>query len=201
MISSWDIRLQEQVQRKFKNYKIISLDLGEARVDKEYPLPGDCLQVISVSSYSAVATVKLNINSNEPIELIPYRKIDTVFTKFFISNAAQAGESIDFIVGIDFGIQDFGPDLISTAKPAIIITNASADTNTLGAAHICNRVLIRAHNGNGGKAWIDFDAAAVEGSCFELTAGDSVGVPLSNTNKINVLFKTANDKVTVIYEV
>jgi len=85
------------------------------------------------------------------------------------------------------------------AQPAIIITNGAADANTVGAAHACKRVLIRAFTTNTGLVWLDFGAAAVENACYPLDTGDAISVPLTNTNLINCLFKVANEKVTVIY--
>lgn len=201
MISTWDLRLKEQVHRKFKNYKIISLDLGIIRTNKEYPLPGDCLQVISVSSYSAAATVRLNLNSNEPIDLSPYRKINTIFKKFFISNAAQVGESIDIVVGIDFGIQDFEPDLIGTAQPTLTVTNASANSNTIGPNNPCNEVLLKADVKNTGIVFVDISSAAVQDSCIPLDPGDWIVRRIPNTNFINANFEVANEKLFVSYNV
>jgi len=90
---------------------------------------------------------------------------------------------------------------LRSAQPAMIITNVSADTNTVGTAHACTRALVRALTTNTGTAWVNFQAAAVSGSCFEATkAGDAISVPLQNTNQINVLFDTGGDKVTVVYE-
>jgi len=86
-----------------------------------------------------------------------------------------------------------------TAQPCITITNANADQNTVGANHACKRVLIRAHTINTGLVWVDFNNAAVALACYPLAAGDSVGVPLTNTNLVNCLFKVANEKVTVVY--
>ena len=199
MISTWDIRLQDQVQRKFKNYKIISLGLGQARTDKEYPLPGDSLQVISVSSYSAIATVKLNINTNEAIPLKPFRRINTIFTKFFISNAAQAGESIDFIVGIDFGIQEFEPDLLGTVQPTLTMTNALANTNTVGPNNLCNEVLLKTDVKNVGIVFVDINKAAIQDSCIPLDPGDWIVRRVPNTNLINANFEVANEKLFVSY--
>jgi len=85
------------------------------------------------------------------------------------------------------------------AQPCITITNANADQNTVGANHACKRVLIRAHTINVGLVWVDFNNAAVALACYPLSAGDSVGVPLTNTNLVNCLFKVANEKVTVVY--
>jgi len=202
METSWDIRLREQRERNFKNYLPFTLDLSIARTNQEYPIPGDCLQVLGVSSLSAIATVKFNLNTNEAVTLKKYTKIKPdVFTSFYITNEAQAGESMDILVGINFEIQNVNVPHQGETQPAIIITNATPDANTVGASHICNRAIVRAHWDNTGKAWLNCGAVAVAVQCWELAAGDAVSLPISNTNRINVLFTVANDKVTVLYEV
>ena len=85
------------------------------------------------------------------------------------------------------------------AQNCITITNAAADDNVAGANHACKRVLVRAHTINTGLVWVDFGTAAVALGCYPLDKGDSVGVPLTNTNLVNCLFKVANEKVTVVY--
>jgi len=107
-------------------------------------------------------------------------------------NVQDGGNSLTVdgaITAVDNGI----------AQPCITITNANADQNTVGANHACKRVLIRAHTINTGLVWVDFNAAAVALACYPLAAGDSVSVPLTNTNLVNCLFKVANEKVTVVY--
>lgn len=83
-------------------------------------------------------------------------------------------------------------------KPSAIITNANADTNTVGANVPCEKALIRSHPGNTGVVWLNFGAVAVEHAGWPLSIGDGLEVALSNTNKINALFKTGNDKITVL---
>jgi len=201
MQTSWDILLREQVQRDFKNYMTITLDLGQARTNQAYPVPGDCLYVNSVSSPSAAAAVRFGRNTNEPVDLKLHTKIKTVFTSFFVTNAAQPGEALELLVGINFEVSNIQKQPAGEAQPAFIVTYASPNINTVAASHICNRALIRAHSSNTGIAWVNFGAAAAAAGCYELTAGDAIAVSLSNTDKINVLFTVANEKVTVIYEV
>ena len=86
------------------------------------------------------------------------------------------------------------------AQPAFTITNASADTNTVGADQACKSALIRAFTTNTGLVWCNFDAAATDGGCYPLQAGDAISVNLANTNQINVLFKVGGEKVVVIYQ-
>lgn len=201
-IGNWEARLADQVSRKWNNYERFRIYLDNAKVSDFLGIAGEFLIVEQVSSESAAAAIALNLNSNDQIDLTKGTVIKTVFHSFYVTSNAQADEWIDIVVGINFEYyKQWQGGGGSEAQAAIIITNASADTNTVGASHICNRVLIRAHSTNGGLVWVDFGTAAVDGSCYELTAGDAMSVPLSNTNRINALFKTANDKITIIYEV
>lgn len=200
---NWDARLKEQASRRFKNYKILAIDLSIARTNEEHPLPGDCLYVLEVTDVTTLATVRLNAVTHEEISLSKNRKIKTVFTTFFISNTAQTGKTMTLIAGIDFDVDDLTAApiaiAIEEAQPAIQITNAVANTNTVGASHAATKAIIIALTTNTGLVWVNLGAAAVAGSCYPLAAGDSITVPLTNTNKINALFVVANEKVTVVY--
>ena len=86
-----------------------------------------------------------------------------------------------------------------TAQECTIITHVNPDTNQAGANHACKRVLIRAHTTNTGLVWVNFGAAAVDGSDYPLDKGDAMSVPITNTNQVNCLFKVGGEKVTVVY--
>jgi hypothetical protein len=99
-------------------------------------------------------------------------------------------------MSVEFKIRE--PD-IGEAKAANTITHASADTNQAGADHDCVRAMVKAFTTNTGLVWVDFGTAAVDGACLPLDAGESVSVPVTNTNKINCLFKVGGEKVAVVY--
>ena len=88
---------------------------------------------------------------------------------------------------------------IGVTKVTVIVTNVSSDSDTQGPDHACKRALIKAHPANTGIAWVNFGAAATDEGCYPLSANESVSVPLANTDEIHVLFKTANEKVAVVY--
>jgi len=200
-IRNWEKRLKDQCLRGWNNYKRFRYELTTARGNDYLGLSGEFLFVEGVSSKSALASIRLNRNTNDPIDLKIGTHIKTIFTELYVTNAAQAGEWIDLVVGINFEYGRQQEQNQSEAQPCIIITNVLADTNTPGAAHVCNAVLIRAHTTNTGLVWIDFGTPAVENNCYPLDAGDAISVKLSNTNLINALFKVANEDVTVVYEV
>lgn len=200
MIDTWDQRLKEQAERGYKNYLVIDIDLSTARENEEKSIPGDLIYVNSVSSKSASATVKLNRDTNEPIDIKYRTKIKTVFKSFYITNTAQAGESMQLHVGINFDIENLIEDN-AEAQSVIIITNVAADTNQAGASHPCNAAIIKADVKNTGIVWIDFGKSAVQDSCYPLDPAEWVKVPISNTNKININLEVGGEKVFVIYEV
>jgi hypothetical protein len=315
-LRDWDKRLGEQYRRGWDNYIRRRIYLDVARDLDCWGICGEFFYVEEVSSALAIGSIRLNRNTNDPIDLVLGTVVKTIFCNIFITHAALQGEWIDVIYGINFeyykggsvvtvqeplGVDDNGGSLTvdaaalplpagaatsalqlpdghnvtvdnaggaaavniqdggnaitvdaaalplpagaatsalqlpdghnvtvdnaaggaavniqdggnaitvdgsvtaidnGTAQPCITITNANADQNTVGANHACKRVLIRAHTINTGLVWVDFNNAAVALACYPLAAGDSVGVPLTNTNLVNCLFKVANEKVTVVY--
>lgn len=197
---NWERLLEAQTLRRWENYLRKRIDLSIIRSDELWSVPGQFLTVEKVSSSSAVAAVKLNLKRNEALELSQGVEIKTLFTEFYLSNNVQAGEWLDVLIGINFEYNKTG-EVLSEAEPCIILTNALPNVNTVAAANSCNRVLIRAHTGNAGTVWIDFANAAVVNACYELTAGDAISGPCSNTNRINGLFTAGGDRATIVYEV
>lgn len=306
-IETWDKRLTEQNTRGWENYLRRRIYLDELEELVGWNICGEFLCVEKVSDVAVTAEIRLNRNTNDPIDLEVGTVIKTIFCNVYISHAAQQGEWIDLIWGINFeyykehptvisdgggsitidgtvtiqeplsingaviiqeplsindgggsltvdgtfwqgtqpvsaaalplpagaatlanqlvdghnvtvdnagggaavNIQDGGNSITvdgtvtvvdnGIARPCIIITNVAADANTVGAAHACKRVLVRAHTTNTGLVWVDFGAAAVDVSCYPLDKGDAYAGPLLNTNQVNCLFKVANEKVTVVY--
>jgi len=203
---TWESRLKEQRDRQYKNYTVHRLDLSSALDNKEFPFSGDTMVVIGASSAGANATVRLNRTNADELLLRQGKKIQTVFTKFFITCTVQAAW-IDLLIGTDFDIDQLD-ELIEainyisgagSAQPSITITNAVANVDTQGASNACNKVLIKAPTSNTGTAWVNFGAAAVAGSCYELLPGSVVSAPTTNTNQVHALFTIANEKVIVIF--
>lgn len=200
-IRNWDRRLSDQVALGWDNYTQRRLNLDNARQREQWTQAGEFLYVQGVSSKSASAQVRLNRNTNDPIDLELGTLIKTIFIQIHITHAAQPGEWIDLITGINFEYYKKGLLSDAEAQACLILTNAAPNVNTVAAAHVCNRALLRAHTGNAGTAWIDFGIAAVVNACYELTAGDAISIPLSNTDRINGLFTAGGDRVTIVYEV
>lgn len=201
-IKNWDQRLKDQLALGWDNYMKRRLNLDTARDLELWPNTGEFLYIENVSSKSAKATVRLNRNNNDPIDLELGTQIKTIFIQLHITHTAQPGEWIDIITGINFEYYKESQDSIlsAEAQPCLILTKP-APGNVVAPAHPCNRVLIRAHTGNAGTVWIDFATAAVVNACYELTAGDAISSPCSNTNRINGNFTAGGDNITIVYEV
>lgn len=200
MIETWDTKLKEQVQREFKNYALLLIQLDAAQENRIYPLPGDCLYVNKVSSNSATATIRLNRSTNEPIELKYQTKIKTVFTSFFVSNEARAGEWLELLIGINFDIENV-PVNRQTAQPVIKQVGTLANTDYQVSAFVCNTAEIKSSPENIGLVWVDFGQAAVQDDCRPLEPGESLTVSISNTNQIHANFENAGEVIFIILEV
>jgi len=200
MQEEWKLQLAEQVRKELDQYTPARIKLDTARVNEIVLVTARTLYVIDSSSKSALGTVKLNRIRAGDLALKKGTRIISVFTSLYLSNAAQPGEWLDCIFGRDF-VMSNELERDGEVQPCFIVTNIAADVNTPAASHICNAALIRAHTTNAGLVWLDFGAAAVDGACYPLASCDAVAHSMSNTNKINALFKTANDKVTVTYKI
>lgn len=88
------------------------------------------------------------------------------------------------------------------AQPVIGFTIATEDTNkaVTSVSVTVSEVLIVAAPGNAGVSWVNFGAAAVEYTGgIPMSAKDSLRVPLEDLSDINVLMKSADDVVSVLY--
>lgn len=203
-IKNWEERLTAQVLRDWHNYDRHRIDLSTARAAEFWGYAGEFLTVEKVSSESALATIRLNRNTNDLIGLQVGTVIKTVFKDFYITNTAQAGEWIDIIIGINFEYYKkfvAGGIISSEVQQVLNLTHANADTNIAAAAHVCNRALIKADVNNTQTAWIDFGVAAVQNNCVPLDPGEWIKVSISNTNRINANFEVGGEIVYVVYEV
>ncbi len=200
-MDDWEKRLQDQVNRGWKNYHKTRLDLTTARADIPMAFAGDFLYVAQASSASARATVKINRNTNEPLYLQRGAQIKTVFTALYLSNTEHSGEWIDLIVGVNFEKMDRHHDENREAQPVIEITHANPDTNQAGGDQVAERVVITASPLNTDIAWLDFSQAAVQDACYPLEPGDSVTVMVSNLDQININFTIGGESVWIINEI
>lgn len=202
-IGAWPERLKDQVLRSWENYKRFRIDLSTARTAEFTAIAGEFFYIEEVSSASAAASIRLNRNTNDPIDLQIGVVIKTIFKEFYITNDAQADEWIDIIIGINFEYSKraaAGGILVDEAQPILPVT-ALANINVTPPANPCNRALVKADVYNTQPAWIDFGMAAVQNACLPLDAGEWIEVKISNTNRININFEVNNELVFVVFEV
>ena len=202
-IKNWDLRLKDQVLKGWENYFRRRIHLTDARTAEFWGVTGEFLYVEEVSSKSAAAAIRLNLNTNDEIDLQTGVVIKTVFKEFYITNTAQAGEWIDIIVGINFEYyKHHAGDAIAGAEAQAVVklTHANPNTNVAAAAQICNRALIKADVNNTQTAWIDFGIAAVQNACHPLDPHEAIEVSLSNLDRINANFEVGGECVFITYE-
>jgi len=201
-ISSWDQRLGDQVHRNWNNYTRRRIDLATARNDEMVSLAGEFLYVEEVSSESALATLRLNRNTNDSIDLRRNVILKTIFNRLYLTNTAQAGEWIDLLVGVNFEYQ-VGSNIerAEIAQGCFFMFNIAALTDTVGPNLPCNSVLLRSNPVNTDYIDVNFGAAALIPTIFRLYPGDWMGVRLDNTNKIHALFAVSLERLFVCYQV
>ncbi len=200
-ISSWDQRLGDQVNRKHDNYVTLRIMLDDARDRQPIGIAGEYIYVKKVSSGSAEATIRLDRNTNDELDLARGAKTETVFRDFYITNTAQAGEWIDLLIGINFKYERPAGDPHLEAQAIVVVTNGSANTNTIPSAQIAERVLIKADVVNTGIVWVNFGTVAAQNACLPLDPGESTQVSLSNLNRINANFEVADERLFIVNEI
>lgn len=92
--------IRERERKGNLNYLTMTIDLGTARTGTEYILPGT-FDHMSVLRVDGAASIKLNKNTNDSIDLTWVRRIDTVFNRFYLTNIAQTGKTLQLQIGGD----------------------------------------------------------------------------------------------------
>ena len=193
-IGSFEHRLKEHATKQWSNVERIRIELDVARNIYLFDIAGEFIAVERTSSTQAAATLRLDRTNRDEINLTRGRIIETLFAKFHISNAAQAGEWIDLVIGRNFRTWlDGSANRNAEAQQVLNVTNVAANTNTACAAGAVQAAHIKADVNNAGIVWVDFGADAVQDSCIPLDPGEWIIMPLSNTSRINANFVIANE--------
>lgn len=87
-----------------KAYHRFPFDLSVARDQKEFPLKGDAVLVPTIEGE---AHMQLNNEDNDLIDLRQVRKFESPFIRFYLSNPAQAGKSLEIYVGGEAGFTGY----------------------------------------------------------------------------------------------
>lgn len=206
----------------------LSLDLTQTFVDMEFNIAGRVIAIWNAPTSVEYITIRFNRRDADSIRFNRGKVLAVPFTKLYITVPVtvppQAG-TMEILFGPDaFEVLRIYPqppeydaimdDILTElqailaeaveftghAQPVIMITNVAADANTVGADHDCTAVLIRALTTNTGLVWVNWAAAAVDGTSYPLDAGDAVSVKTTNTDQINCLFKVGGESVAVVYQ-
>jgi len=201
-IRAWEERLKRQQLRGWDNYVRRRIDISIARAAEYWGIAGEFFYVEQTSSESAKASIRINRNTNDELDLELGTIIKTIFTDFYITNAVQTGEWIDVIIGINFEYYKKSQGILGDEVQQVLnLTHANPDTDVAAAAHPCNRALIKADVNNTQTVWIDFGVAAVQDNCMPLDAGEWIQISISNTDRIHANFEAGGEIVYIAYEV
>lgn len=196
-ISSFDERLLDHVKKKHSNYERIRIDLSVARNYHLYDVAGEFITIERQSSEIAAAELTFDLPNRDVINLGEVHEVQTVFEKFYISNAAQSGQWFDLIIGRNFKSISKRIERGGSVQQVLNVTHANPNTNVACAAQSCKAAHIKADVNNTQTAWIDFGVAAVQNSALPLDPGEWVIFPMSNTNVINANFEVGGEIVFV----
>ena len=84
----------------FPSYKKISLNLSEARDNREYPISGNFIYIENpVDVVVSSITIRLDDAINDELNLLTLRQIRGPFTKFYITNTVGTG-ILTLVIGI-----------------------------------------------------------------------------------------------------
>jgi len=81
-----------------RHYKKIYIPLDQARTDEEFEIYGDFILVEDLVA-GTKCEIKLNSKQNDAIDLKRVRKIESPFSKFYLSNDAYTGGYVKLLIG------------------------------------------------------------------------------------------------------
>lgn len=207
-IKSFEERLASHCEKKWSNYERLRIDLSIARNYYKFDVAGEFIEIEQASDADATAGLILDFANRDVINIGEHRIIETVFSRFFISNAAQVGEWLDLLIGRNFKSHVYGTGTgtgggggtgATEVQQVLNLTHANPNTSVQAAANACIEAIIKADVENTDIAWIDFGAAAAQNSCIPLDPGEWIKVPITNTNRIYANFEVGGEIVYIAY--
>lgn len=91
-------------------------------------------------------------------------------------------------------------NVIHTTRPTITIIGLESDQNYIGPRNVCRNCIVKASPKNIDLTWIESSRAAVEDESWPLEPGETITMPINSTSQINVLFKSAGDRLFVFFD-
>ncbi|OHB60888.1 MAG: hypothetical protein A2167_05465 [Planctomycetes bacterium RBG_13_46_10] len=85
-------------------------------------------------------------------------------------------------------------------RPSITIIGLQADVCYRGPRHACRNAILKASPTNIGYCWIEIGRAAVENECWPLQPNETIAMPITRTDQINVLFDVEDDRLFVLFD-
>lgn len=206
-INSFESRLSNHCREKWSNYERLRIDLATPRNYQKFDIAGEFIEVERASDTTAAAELILDFTNRAVINISERRIVETVFNRFYISNAAQADKWLDLLIGRNFRSWGYGTGTgtgggttgATEAQQVLNLTHANPNTSVQAAANACIEAIIKADVENTDIAWIDFGVAAVQDSCIPLDPGEWIKVPITNTNRIYANFEVGGEIVYIAY--
>ena len=81
-----------------RHYKKIYIPLDTARENEEFEIYGDFILVEDINA-GTKCEIRLNSKQNDPVNLIKVRRIESPFSKFYLSNDALSGGYVKLLIG------------------------------------------------------------------------------------------------------
>lgn len=149
--------------------KTITFDLTDARNLQQYEIGGSVLWAIDSTNASATMQIRLNDQLRDPIPVSIGLFIKGVrFSRIFVSNTAQAGESITLL----YCTEEFNNIAIENPSGAVATVNMSKSNTLQTAADVAvgaGATLVLAANANRRAAMI----GNLAGNTHTMRAGDA----------------------------
>jgi hypothetical protein len=149
-------KIFDEIKReRIKTYYTLTIDLSVARSNEAFNMVGTSIYVMAVTAgLTPSAQIRLNDISGDAIELLQYRRINSPFYRFFITNIAQAGRSIQLAIGIGsewFSMEDY-PSSVSAYLTDYLLGTQIAKFGAIQGSGVSQTLLI--HTVSAGKKLI-----------------------------------------------
>jgi hypothetical protein len=118
-------------KNRIKTYSILTIPLDVALNALEVIFSGTYIYVLSVPAGLSTCQLQFNEVTNDKVDLLTQRAIQTPFYKLYVTTSALAGGVLKLAVGVlaeSFDIKDFGKD-VSIQQPSTPIVKNTVCTN------------------------------------------------------------------------
>jgi len=188
-------------------YSVLTLDLGIARTNQMIEMMGGFIYCLNSSSPSMAISVKLNNSANDSIPLSRQYGIIGQFKKFFLTNTAQSGITVNLLISSNFDalrvfeqVASSSVSLLNLAEavaPTLYnVACASANTEYSQALGGVRKFLIRARTGN---LKVCFTSGQSGSTFVSVPAGTTYSEDLIHPTALTLYFQ--NDTASTVVEI